>query len=72
MGRWDTCPWNLHIHTNLAIVSFPVYYNICIYICIEISVILPDFVNMQAVPVVAKNPGDATADIGLLTCRILL
>jgi len=52
MGHWGTSPWSLRIHANLAIFSFPVYYFFCINIC--------DSMNMQAVPLLAQNPGDAT------------
>jgi len=47
--------WSLHIHTNLAILSFLVYY-----IYVEISVISAGFHIQQAVSILGQNPEDAT------------
>jgi len=47
--------WSLHIHTNLAILNFLVYYTY-----VEISVISAVFRIQQAMPILGQNPGDAT------------
>jgi len=67
---WGTgvrAPWSLRTYTNLAIFSFSIYS-----IYVEIYVILPDFVDMQAVLLLAHNPGDTTDYGGLITSFMMM